>query len=316
MHPTRIVLFFILLVLVSPCHARQDWLQGWRDATVAIGIADTGKAVSKQSGKYMLKSNGDTVRIPYFKVIGTAILFGSPDTSIQVPLLVTAKHVFDDPKKNWHPSSVRLRFSWFADKSVAEYLGIDFKLKDQSGKNLWRPHVDPNVDLAVIPLLIQAKDAGRPSVIPVRVQNLADTTTAFEGASVLVLGYPGAVGPDYWTKPIVRHGIIAHVDQAHFGTIPFLVDAMIFPGNSGGPVFTVPTGIRRDGSFGVGGGSAFLGVVSAVAKQMIDVEKTSFQLEAVKPDSSPSHFKSFDYMGLGIIEPGQRVRELLGLVVR
>lgn len=306
----------LIFGVVANVPAQQDWLQGWRDATVAIGIVDTGKAISKQTGKYILKPNGDTLRVPYFKVVGTAVLFASPDTSIKIPLLVTAKHVFDDPKKNWHPSSVRLRFSWFSEKSVNEYLGIEFRLKDQPGRPLWRAHQDQNVDLAVIPLIISVQEAGRPSVDPVRVEYLADTTDAFEGASVLVFGYPGAVGPDYWTKPIVRHGIIGHVDQARFGKTPLLIDAMIFPGNSGGPVFTVPTGMRRDGSFAIGGKSAFLDIVSSVARQLVDVEKTSFSLESAKGDLTNSHFRSFNYMGLGVIEPGQRVQELLKLVVK
>ena len=241
---------------------------------------------------------------------------GGRSTSIKIPLLVTAKHVFYDPKKKWHPSSVQLRFSWFAEKSVSEYPGIELRLRDQDGKPLWRAHPIETVDLAVLPLLVSTQDAGRLSVAPVRVQNFADTTDAFEGASVLVLGYPGAVGPDYWTKPIVRHGIISHIDQPRFGKTPLLVDAMIFPGNSGGPVFTVPTGMRRDGSFAVGGRSAFLGVVSSVARQLVEVEKTMFSLEDVKADSSDTHFKSFDYMGLGVIEPAQRVQELLNWIAR
>lgn len=301
----------IFLLIQYTLYGQNDWLQGWRNATVAIGVVDTGKAVNKVTGKYIINSKGDTSRVPYFRVVGTGIITASPDTTIRIPLLLTAKHVFDDPKKKWHPNQIRIRFSWFSDKSVTEYFGVPLDLIDKNKRRLWRSHSDESVDLALIPLAISKKDAGRDSIDPVRIQDAANTNEAFEGASVLLLGYPGAVGIDYWTKPIVRHGIISHVDEKNFGKSPFLIDAMVFPGNSGGPVFIIPTGMTRDGSFSVGGRSAFLGIVSSVARQTIQVEKSSFLLENENKDTTQSHFKSFDYMGIGIIEPAGRVKELL-----
>jgi len=304
-----IVLFVFQSKLVS-----QDWLQGWRNATIAFGVIDTAKAIDQNTGKYIITSKGDTSRIPYFKVIGTGIICASPDTNIRIPLLLTAKHVFNDPKKKWNPSSLRIRFSWFSNKSVGEYLGIPINLKDVKGKNLWIPHPNALVDLAVLPLAISIQDAGRNSIAPVTIQDFANENDAFEGAPVLLLGYPGAVGANYWTKPIIRHGVIAHVDEARFGKTPFLIDAMIFPGNSGGPVFLIPSGMSKDGSFAIGGQSKFLGVVSSAARQIVQVEKSAFQFESSSTDSAQSHFKSFDYMGIGIIEPAGRVKELLEFI--
>lgn len=43
---------------------------------------------------------------------------------------------------------------------------------------------------------------------------------------------------------------------------PFLIDAMVFPGNSGGPVFRQPTGVDRLGNMNVGGRVSFLGAGS------------------------------------------------------
>lgn len=306
--------FFFALLLCFPSnllHAQYDWLQGWRDATVAIGVVDTGRAVSRQTGKFITKPNGDTVRVPYFRIVGTGVICALADTDIHIPLLLTAKHVFSEPNKKWDPSSVRLRFSWFADKSVSEYLGIEFPLKDSRANPLWLSHPDNAVDLAVIPLRVSIQDAGRSSIAPVRIENFANENEAFEGASVLILGYPGAVGPDYWTKPLIRHGVIAHVDTKNFGEAPFLIDAMIFPGNSGGPVFIVPTGMTKNGSFAVGGRSAFLGIVSSVAREPVEVQKASLEFEASDVDSTGSHFKTFDYMGIGVIEAAGRVKELL-----
>lgn len=307
---------FLFLFFVHLCFAQDDWLQGWRNATVAIGVIDSAKAKDKKTGKYILKANGDTSRISYFRVIGTGVICGNPDSLVKTPILLTAKHVFYSKEKNWDPAVVQIRFSWFSDKSVTEYLGVSFALKNKRGKNLWFSHPDESVDLAAIPLIISIEDAGRSSVATVNVNIFADKNEVFEGASVLLYGYPGAVGVDYWTKPVMRHGVIAYVNPSQFGKQPILIDAMIYPGNSGGPVFTVPSGMDRNGSFRVGGRSAFLGIVSKVARQSIDVEKASSQVELTASDSSGTHFKSFEYMGLGIIEPAERVHELLDFIIK
>lgn len=309
----RYLVIAIFSLILTPIHlfAQNDWLQGWRDATVAIGVIDTAKAIDRNTKKYLVNAKGDTSKIPYFRVVGTGMIFANPDTTVRTPLLLTAKHVFHDLKKHWNPASLRIRFSWFSDKSVINYLGIAISLKNPKGSPLWFSHPDSTVDLAVIPLDISIQDAGRSSIVPIRIQDSANEDEAFEGASVLLMGYPGAVGRDYWTKPLLRHGVIAHVDLLSFGKTPFLIDAMIFPGNSGGPVFVVPSGMAKNGSFKVGGRSAFLGVVSAAAIQTVQVEKTAFEFEEAKTDSTEGHFKSFDYMGIGIIEPANRVKELL-----
>src|SRR5438094_8733044 len=67
------------------------WLDHWRLSTFSFG------RVQNQNGRN------------FFEVIGTGVLMA---TDQQTPYIVTAKHVFDDPKKQWHPSEIRLRFAW------------------------------------------------------------------------------------------------------------------------------------------------------------------------------------------------------------
>ncbi len=312
----------VLIGLTVACLAGQvalsqgDWLQGWREATVAIGVIDKANAKDARTGKFMIDRWGDTVRISYFRVIGTGVLCQLPDTSVKTPLLLTAKHVFIDKQKRWEPAAIQIRFAWFADRSVSEYLGITVNLRTAKGSPLWFEHPDTSVDLAAIPLMIPKADAGRDSVAPVRIEHFADENRAYEGASILLLGYPGAVGLNYWTRPVVRHGVVAFVDPYHFDRRPILVDAMIYPGNSGGPVFTVPTGMARNGSFAVGGLGAFLGIVSKAKQIRVDVEKLTADIELAETAASETHFRSLDYIGLGVIEPAGRVRELLEAITR
>ena len=86
----------------------------------------------------------------------------------------------------------------------------------------------------------------------------------FEGATILVLGYPGIVGNQYLVRAISRSGIVAWLNPEEPYQKPFLIDANIYPGNSGGPVIKVPAGPDRFGNFvlGGGGGAKLLGIVS------------------------------------------------------
>jgi hypothetical protein len=295
--------FFVFSFFVVNVYAQDDWLKGYREATVAIGKIDTAIIVDNFN-KPIILQNGDTLKKAYFNIVGTGVLFGHPDTSNHNVYLVTAKHIFYEPEKNWFPEKLRIRFSWFSDQSVFEHFGSEIKLKNRNNEIYWRPHQIDIVDLAICQLNISIEEAGRSTVTPVRLENLATENESFEGANILLFGYPGAVGVSYWSKPLVRQGIISYIDVKEFGKKPILVDAMVFPGNSGGPVFTVPTGMSRNGSMQIGGRSAFLGIVSKAARQYLEVEK-------IKVDPDSTAYKTFDYMGLGIIEPANRVKELL-----
>ncbi len=56
------------------------------------------------------------------------------------------------------------------------------------------------------------------------------------GANVLVIGFPLGLRSEKYANPLVRHGIVSRADSSEI-----LVDAFVFPGNSGGPVLYLPT---------------------------------------------------------------------------
>ena len=70
------------------------------------------------------------------------------------------------------------------------------------------------------------------------VEDIAKTADIFEGANVMVLG----CGNEYLIRAITRAGIVAWMNPDDPYGKPFLIDANIYPGNSGGPVLKVPTG--------------------------------------------------------------------------
>ena len=84
---------------------------------------------------------------------------------------------------------------------------------------------------------------------------------------VVFIGYPNGLFDKANFLPIARRGALATPILIDYCGLPaFLIDASVFPGSSGSPVFIHQAGIvtRRDGSTHVGGRTALIGVLGAV----------------------------------------------------
>jgi len=161
-----------------------------------------------------------------------------------------------------------------------------------------------------MPIQISTKDAGRESVEIIPLQNFATAEDLFESAPVLVLGYPGAVGPAFWCRALARSGIIAWLHPTRPAEEPLLIDSMIFPGNSGGPAFKLPTGTDRQGNFAIGGSIRLLGIVTEGPRQSVPLTAEGKSIEVTGP-SGPIKVVSEDWIGIGVVEPASRVRAVL-----
>jgi len=265
--------------------AETGWLDHWRLSTFSFGT------VEQQNGR------------DFFRVIGTGVVMASDP---QTGYFVTAKHVFDDPEKQWHPKQLRLRFTWQERQSVYDYLGTTLDLFDTSGKQLWAASED-GADIAAIP--ISLTDLGlKTGVEPhgVFTSDISPSQDMYEGATVVVLGYPGIVGNEYLVRSIIRSGIIAWLNPDDPYGKPLLIDANIYPGNSGGPVVRIPTGLTKQGGFNVGGRPTLLGIVSKAP----GVEQ-DFSLQ-VPGAPLPLHLKlNIPLGGTGVIEPAQKIPAIL-----
>lgn len=174
--------------------------------------------------------------------------------------LVTNKHVFNDSKSAW------LRFNPEGDEPAKEFEAL---LVDKDNKQTWLVHPDPEVDLAILsinaPFLmeqgIRFSYFRNDQHVTTRTQ--ATEIGVSEGDGVFILGFPMGMIGEKRNFVIVKQGIIARIrDTLAEHSKEFLVDASIFPGNSGGPVVLRPEIVSIQGTK-ANSSASLLGVVSS-----------------------------------------------------
>ncbi|HTW91577.1 MAG TPA: serine protease [bacterium] len=150
--------------------------------------------------------------------------------------LVTNRHVLDgltDPS-----ACVRIN-----PKGSGPAREFPISLKRANGLPWHFGHPDPNVDVAVMPVNMQVASQAGVSAELIKSDSDVSTVSALasdgvaEGSLVYVLGFPMSLVGVARNTVIVRAGCIASMQETLTNPrVPMLVDAPIFPGNSGGPV--------------------------------------------------------------------------------
>jgi hypothetical protein len=269
------------------------WTEHYRKSTLSVG-----RVIKNREGH------------DEFQVLGTAVIAAVDPTRAYI---VTAKHVFDDPSQSWHPPEVRIRFAWQEKESLESQLGEILKLTNSAGTNLWLPATEG--DLAAIALPDSFK---KYALHAIGVQDFPTEEDLYDGASVFVYGFPSSVttlvGNESLVRAITRGGVVAWTDPNGSLEHPFLIDANILPGNSGGPVFKMPTGMGRSGTFNVGQKVAFLGIVSQDLTGWYAVQADGRMVQVRFPDlilPSNAQVAVTGIGGLGKVEPASRVLKLI-----
>lgn len=201
------------------------------------------------------------------KGAGTSFVFedqASPPG--QQLFLVSNKHVIE---------GVETAHIFFTPKDAMgePRLGEPFIIKNDMFSMQWHGHPDENVDVAVMPLSWQldmfAKSGQTAYLRPVSLDGVA-SPSVFENldvtAPILFIGFPNGMFDEVHFLPIARRGSVATSPDLDFNGKPvFLIDASVFPGSSGSPVFTVGDGLA-------GGTPALklLGIIAAVYTQATD----------------------------------------------
>jgi S1-C subfamily serine protease len=155
--------------------------------------------------------------------------------------LVTNRHVL----ANHSQIVVRLNSQKIGDP-VREFALI---LKDNKGQDLWSSHPNSAVDVSVLHVnAAYLREQGLQSTFFEADHHVADRAKIKDiglavGNDVFVLGFPmGISGSEQRNYVVARRGSIARIeDVLETNGMTFLIDALVFPGNSGGPVVSVPS---------------------------------------------------------------------------
>lgn len=208
--------------------------------------------------------------------------------------IVTNRHVIKDTNELYtrqnHPSGVNV--------------------VGRSLEGEWTVHPDPEIDVAVRPFHIPETGGAVTSAVSF----YSDTDTMLrkqlinaefrEGNEVFILGFPLSQIAEDKNYVITRQGIIARIqDWYDEANKSFLIDASIFPGNSGGPVLAKPTLHTYGSSITT---AKLIGMVSGYFPYR-DIARSDQTGDVV--------FASEENSGLGIVVPLDAIEETVRIVV-
>lgn len=184
----------------------------------------------------------------------TGFFYGHPTGEVNdqgplyTPFLITNRHVIE--RISTTHMSIRLNSSIGTDARV-----YTVTVRSGNGSLDSGVRISSTYDIAAIPvnLHLPIKDGiGQPTMVvddmAIDISKARDLGIG-EGDSLFVLGFPMGLAGEQRNYTIVRQGVIARIRdylEGHTNTI--LIDGAIFPGNSGGPVFTRPESIALTGT--------------------------------------------------------------------
>ena len=240
----------------------------------------------------------------------TGFLYGDPTGVIDENgakryrvFLVTNRHVFQDAIKR--SDTLHARFNKLMGTGSNIY---PVRLKDAS----WTVHPDPNADVAVLSLNAQTLERDGieyvwfPGDTHTFTLEQARTVGISEGDGVFVLGFPLGEAGDERNYTIVRHGIIARAQHWLRGdSRTFLIDASIFPGNSGGPVLLKPEATFIEGTKS----NKRCGLIGMVSSYL------PYREVAVSSQTGRPRMIFEENSGLGIVVPHDVIKENIRVAV-
>lgn len=183
------------------------------------------------------------------------------------PFVVTNKHVVNGMQTG--------SLTFHQKKDDQPNLGVGFRLDIGDWANFWFGHPSPDIDIAITPFLpLEAhikQNNGVDLFYRFIASELVPTTEQEEQfdaiESVTFIGYPNGIWDRKNLLPVARRGTTATPITVDFeGTPRFVIDASVFGGSSGSPVFLLNQGMIADkrGNTTIGSRALFVGVVAAV----------------------------------------------------
>lgn len=200
---------------------------------------------------------------------GTAFAYHVPiESNTELPLLVSNKHVLMKDAKSLTATALKKNSNGGPD--YGNPVTIDLKCSDCGQFHIYE-HPTPEVDVAAVNIgkQIFKSNIFHRAVGPANSllnqppeRGLRESTLE----SIMFVGYPNGIYDTHNIMPIARFGQMATLlDFNYMGRPQFLVDAAVFGGSSGSPVF-VQRKFQRSTATGISIGEEpyFVGVLAAV----------------------------------------------------
>lgn len=213
--------------------------------------------------------------------------------------LVSNKHVLCDAE------SIKVSFS---EKKESRFVvgGKTCFCIPKIKKNIV-PHKDPNVDIAILDcttLIKEHQELLYYISVPYEMLATFDEPELSVAENVNFIGYPDGRYDQANNLPLIRTGLIAsHPKFDYNGTPVFIIDAQVFPGSSGSPVFIdLNYENFKNGKFVIDSQKIkLLGIVSAT--MLIKNKLQSVQTE--------KQFYTEEVLGLGIVYKATAIKALI-----
>jgi len=230
----------------------------------------------------------DTVRNDDKEFAGTGFIINYEyETNKIAPFVLTNRHVVQDMEKG--------RLTFLKMKDGKPVIPSRQNIEYDNFEKHWTFHPNPEIDVALMPfanVLNQLTGTDNDIFYKGVSNELIPTAAKLQELDavedIVFVGYPNAIRDEYNLTPIVRRGITATPITLPYENKPiFLIDAPVYGGSSGSPVFIMNQGMypKKDGGTQVGNRVLLLGIVSEYLyfkqKGKIKQEKVTKKIETV-----------------------------------
>lgn len=242
--------------------------------------------------------------------VGTGFLCQVPlSDGTDALFLVSNKHVLDEARE--------LTATMVGADGDLPALGEGVSMTIAGARDAVVGHPDPSVDVAILPFasvlerLAQDRKAFIKTLPPelFMTAEQADQLDAIE--QVLFIGYPSGLFDTKNLTPIARRGTTATpVALDYEGEPAFLIDATVFPGSSGSPVFIADRGsfAPKSGGLVAGSRTILLGVLAAVHMAQVEGEVSELPASHTVAVETP--------LGLGIVYKAAAIDECFDIALQ
>lgn len=199
--------------------------------------------------------------------IGTGFIFKYTVGLKHALFLVTNKHIIS--------GTINVELTFIRGSENKPVLGSGYSLHLGNVEKLFFGHKRQNVDVTILPFVWFVEHIKEAYEAQIFFKTITTDLIPNEEAlkaidaieEVVFIGYPSGLWDSKSGIPIVRRGITATpINLDFWGEKQFLIDASVFPGSSGSPVFLYNPGAYWEKGKGtvVGRRLFFLGIVASV----------------------------------------------------